>query len=727
MGRYATMKKNCRRFAALMLAVVLIIAALPPTASAADGDNISAFSNITCTFDRRSSKIKLEYRMKSEDVKKYADCEIKLYALSASQSIDDIPSLEPKVKGLSPSNRAGAEVRYEGLRDRLSSYVFAMETEDGLICSEPILPQVDSTRPDLPFKGIETMSTALTVGTVAGTVVVDIDTDSLITNGQGYLYTTSDHTYTFSSTYLDLIDDLIMLYRGAGRRILFRLAVGEGTYELYSDGYEIQRTVYACVSFLYSRYDADDFGGINGFVIGNEHQTTPELAERYGYLLYAAAAGLNDIGASCPLIVPVGDDFDKTTAFLNALIQWLGESPMFTLMLESHHDPYGVDDEYLAEFEENNDATNSLLAPSDASSSYISAENINRLTRLIDRRYKNSIYQDIIYNWTLGENVTGEAAVASYVYNYYSLFQNGRIESFIFSPGDRMEKSFIDVVKYINTNKGSGTIDFERISAIFGIDEWDEHFDRYDVEKLQNITVKRKSVQTGALPRFIGTVDYFNFSSSTDLSGWYVGQNCSGIYTDTAYFGRYLNAELSFPDDRISGAAFVSYTYRYSESFRYTDYITVDLSVESESSADKYNVTVSIGGAGFVYEYTAQNLSAGSHKTLYLDVREFDESMVTDYLRVTVEPREGEPESASLCIYSVKANSIKYNSDRLKNYILSERERLKSDDSETLDNDIGRNATVFSVGILVITALIMLTISRRRKKELQELDENKQN
>ncbi len=718
------MKKKFTRLSAFLIAVMLIIAALPLTVLAANDENKSPFSNITCIFDRSSSKIKLEYRMKSEDVKKYANFKIDLYAIAASQTIYDIPSLEPKLTGLSPSNRASVEVRYEGLYDRLSAYVFVMKTDDGLICSEPILPQVDSTRADIPFKGIETSSTALTVGTVAGTVILDINTDSLISNGSGYLYPTTGYTYTFSSTYLDNIDDLIMLYRGAGRRILFRIVPGARTAEIFSGKYENQRSVYACVSFLYSRYATEKFGGINGFILGTDEQTKPELAEKYANTLYAAAAGLDDLDVSCPLIVPVSEDIDQTISFLDALVAELGDSPMFTLMLQSKHSPYNINDDYITELEDNADAASSMLHPSDSASSYISVENLTRLTRLIERKYKSSVYQNIIYNWTPSENVTGEAAIAAYVYNYLALSQLGQIASFVISPSEKMEKKFIDAVKYINTDLREEFIDNERILSLYRFDSWEQHFDRYDPAKLSDMIVKNKQVHTGTPPRFIGTVDYFDFSSSTDLSGWYAGQNCSGIYSDTTDFGKSFNAEFTFPDDRISGGAFVSYTYRYSESFKYTDYIAIELSIGSNVDKELYDVTVSIGGNGFIYDYTAESIISGTLRTLYIDVREFDESMITDYLRITVEPHDGGADSADLCLYSVTANSLKYNSDRLKNHILSERERLKSDDSVTLGAGATQNVVVFLSATLIVTALVMLTISRQRKRKRLNGEDN---
>ncbi len=713
------MKKICLSLTAICLSFLFLISALPFIASAEVSEKKSPFSNITCVYDKQTSKVKLEYRMKSEDVKKYAGCEIELYALSASQGIDSIPKLTPKVTGLSPSNRAGAEVRCTGLYDRLCRYVFALNTADGeLICSEPILPQVRSSSPELQFKGIETGSTALSVSTAAGTIIIDIDCDSLISNGIGYLYRTSDYTYTFSSTYLDKIDDLVMLYRGAGRRIVFRL-----TSDIPGSGqYEEQRAAYACVSFLISRYDAEKYGGINGFVIGSAEQNKADKAEEYANILYAVAAGLDDIGVDCPLIVPVCDDLSETAGFLDTLVGSIGESPMFTVMLESKHSPYGVNDEYVFEFNENDDAVNSMLRPADQSSSYVSSENLTRLTRLIDTRYRKSVYQDIIYNWVLGADVTGEAAVAGYVYNYYALSQLGRTESFVISPGDRMNDEFIEAVKFINTRKSDEAIDNDRILSLFDLDSWGEHFKRLDIKKLETFSIKNVPIHYGTLPRFIGTVDYFDFSSSADISGWYAGRNCSSVYSDSSAVGKSLNAKLTFPEDRVLGSAFVSYTYRYSESFKYTDYMAVELSVESSDADAEYDIIIAIGGDGFLYEYSAESIPAGSRRTLYLDVREFDESNVTDFLRITVEPRAGEHESAQLCLYSVTANSMRYNSATLKAYILSERERLKSDDAKAPDEGIYRNAIVFLVAIIVGTVLVMITISKRRKRRLLEYE-----
>ena len=93
----------------------MLFAVLPLTAIATVEGVVeelrSPFYNVSCEYEKQAAKIKLELRMKSEDVKKYSGYEIKLYALTASQSVEDIPKLLPVVSGIKPSNRTGAEVK----------------------------------------------------------------------------------------------------------------------------------------------------------------------------------------------------------------------------------------------------------------------------------------------------------------------------------------------------------------------------------------------------------------------------------------------------------------------------------------------------------------------------------------------------------------------------------------------------------------------------------------
>ena len=705
------LNKILYRFVPTLLALFMLFAVLPLTAIATVEGVVeelrSPFYNVSCDYEKQTSKIKLELRMKSEDVKRYSGYEIKLYALTASQSVEDIPKLLPVVSGIKPSNRTGAEVKGVDLSDRLSYYVFAMQTDEGLVCSDPILPEMDSVGASLSFKGINSASPTNVFDSAAGTVVVDVDIDRLIGNGSGYLYPTSDYTYTFSSTYLDSIDKLVKLYKSDSRKTLIRLYSSSDESNILSEDYADQRSVYAYVGFLFSRYSPEAYGGIGGIILGGASATVEKNAKSYANSLYAAAAGLADVGGSCPLIVPIGDDADQSFAFLDAICSMTEQlgGIKFTVMVESERTPRGFNDEHFASLDENAPT----LEPTEG---VISPDDISGLTSRIEKEYRSSVYPNVIYNWKPDGSVSGDAASVAYAYSYYRLFVSERVSCFIVNADDGFD-SVIPTVKYINTERRDKDVD-GLVAQVFG----EEIFERLDSSRLSELRISENKIEFGAMPRFVGTVDYFDFSSSSGLSGWLAGEYCSSVFSNSGSIGRSLNANLSFAGDSSNGSAFIVYNYKYPESFLYTDFIAIELCVDSEAVNNAYRVTITLGGKDFLCEYFTGTMISGNTRTLYLDVRELDSSDTVNYLKISVDQTSGSKNDAQLKIYSVTANSLQYDNSTLKAHIKAERERIMHD-GDTDDKGIDVNAVLFLAVPVVLTGFVMIGVSRRRASDAE--------
>lgn len=714
------LNKILYRFAMAFLALLMLFAVLPLNVLAINEetseDKRSPFYNVSCQYEKQTGKIKLEFRMKSEDVKRYSGREIKLYALTASQSVEDIPELLPIASGLKPSNRTGAEVRAVDLSDRLSYYVFAMQTDSGLICSDPILPEIPSVGVALPFKGIDSESSAHVFDSAAGTVVLDVDIDKLIGNGSGYLYPTSDYTYTFSSTYLDSIDKLVKLYRSDSRKTLIRLLSSSGENKILSEDYTDQRSIYAYVGFLFSRYITEEYGGIGGIILGDSSLTTAQGAKSYASSLYAAAAGLADVGGACPLIVPISADPTRSFAFLDSICPMteLFGGIKFTVMVESAGTPRGFNDEYFASL----DVDAPALEPT---KDVISVDNLSELTHRIEREYRSSVYPNIIYNWMPDGSISGDAAAVAYAYSYYELFASERVSCFIVTANEGFDVS-IPTVKYINTDLRDKYVNDDSVSRIFG----KEVLEKLAGTRISELSISENKVEFGALPRFLGTVDYFDFSSSSGLSGWFSGESCSAVFLDSDNKGRSLNASLLLGEDSSSGSAFIVYNYKYPESFSYTDYIAIELCVDAEAVNNAYRVTITLGGEDFLCEYTTSGMISGSSRTLYLDVRELDSSDTVNYLKISVDQTSGSKSDARLKLYSVTANSLRYNNSTLKAHIKAERERIMND-GETDKKGIDMNAVLFLAVPVVLTGFVMVGVSRRRTSDAEYNTNDKQN
>lgn len=688
----------------------------------------SPFYNITCDYDSSAEKIKISYRMTSEDVKKYENGEVFVFALPVNKKPSDIESLglEPVLADLKVSNRSDIEIPAKTLSGRLSSYVILIRDGDNVVCSDLIVPPMEISMAESKFKGIDAR-----LGTVtdsrAKTAILQVDTGKLDGGSAGYLFSIEDKTYIFSSSYIAELDRIMKVYTGAGCDVYIRLVCGTDEQKLLSHNYEDQRFIYACVSFLASRYLGEAHRGIAGFILGNSGYTNDTSnVNAYAASVYAAALGINDVSASSAIVIPVGDVYSKATEFISALssISSRYTLPKLTVMIESERVPYGINNTITDSIDEGVVFEKGISQTQKGYNvNHISSETINPFLNYLRSLANRTgcVYSSIIYNWTPPAGVTGNAAVAAYVYNFYRLYFETNVISYIASldgldPECITAREISDALKYVDSNLYSNAIDTNLLLEYFGIADWENEIAGFSMSELTTQNMRNVSVEKTPPKNVLGTYDYFDFSSSSGMTGWYEGSGCLGIAAGKSSFSKGLMAKFKSDGDSID---FVAHNYKYSESFKYTDIISVEFSFEGAEDAE-YSIYIILGGADFCFEFSADELVGNKKHTVYLDVENMTESSEVEYIRIgAISNRD---EEYRMYLYSVKAESFLYDDKEFAELIDSERERLKT----SLEEDRIKPAAIALFALaLIITAVIMIMVSRRTrqtKKDNNDLD-----
>jgi len=729
-------KRNIMKLLCFMIAFSIMMSALCFIAfSSESGSDSSPFYNIICIYDSNTETVKIEYRMKSDDVKKYSGNDIFVYALPVNTypTYIEETQLEPVSEALTASNRSTVEIPVLKLEERLSAYVLGIDTGRETVYSEIFAPNAGGISVNSSFKGVNSTNVAYVTESAAGTVILEVNTDLLDGGTSGYLYTVGDQTYTFSGSYVSELDGIMKIYGGLGCDVYLRFISEEGPLSLLSSNYSDQRNIYAYTSFLCSRYQTDEYGEIAGIIPSKPCiDGSQYFTKEYAASLYAAAAALEDIGKSCPLILPLSGNIYQIQAFLNDFSNISAKYglPTVTVMIESDRTPYGMGND-ITEAVDSGEIIKGNINKS-FNSGYLSPENLSNFESYIKSVSNRTgcIFPEMIYHWLPSSELGKDAASAAYVYNYYKLYFESNVISYIvsfdsFEDNSETPKTLTNTVRYIDSNLSDDHIDTDKILNYFGFSDWEDEIDGFSEKDIVSSTIIKNKLYHKSPISITGSYNYFDFSSASGMSGWFSGSECTGLSSGKTDFGKGLTARFS---NNSVGGCFIAYKYKYLESFKYTDLISIDFSIdtvdETTEIGSDYGVYIILGGEDFQFEYVAEGLAPKQKYTVYADVSNLTELNEVKYIQIGSFGEVTDSHEHRMHIYSVNAESSQYSDEELAELIESERERLKSDETEATLN---RVAVAFIVACVIITAVVMIMVSRRTQRDAATVNKDQDN
>ncbi len=715
----------------------------------------------SCEYDNKQQKININGSVSHEVFVAHRDYIVNLYKMDFDSSLDTVLKEDKPLASIAISIKFNFVVNVENIMDILSQYVVVLVSPKGIpeFVGAELFPSVESevvSNSDRDFyKGIETVSSSVTLQGVPSVAVIPVNLSKLVSMGHtGYLYTFEDMNIFFDKQYIDQLDIFVRNLSSVGSKIYFRLLF-ENDYEnkkdyripdLYSD--DVARALYAYCDFLSSRYSSYKYGNISGIIIGKNLDDLDtcnycsitnveeyfKLLARYGMTVALAVRNhipTADIVYSFSNInsydVPNAQTLNKTSPsdILENLCKFFDEYYSgdfdFSITVESDLTPLNMADFATEKYID-------ISAPYD--NNYITEANIDIISNYIEylEEEYESFPQKFMYIWTPKTDLRGNALSCAYSYLYYKLFTTENLSAFVVSFDEENNSVFdvLNIIKNIDSQDGwyftSPLLEFFRKSSWAGIIP---NFNREDYLHRHHKLLSPMS----ALPiNIAGRFSYFDFNKSSDKTGWFAGSGCSLVEMyNSDILGRALCANMNFDTAFAKDYAHLFYSYEYCENFVYTPYVAINLSIESEKKISEiFELKVSFVESNNIYEFS-QLVYTDEDSYIYIDLSDFTKEHMADYIQFSIRPMGDSSGSYKLLISSLEGVSTNYNNDELEKLISAERLRIRNlavNNDKNNENDMTVFIPIALVFIAVIIAVMIFFFLRRddnvEKSEDQE-------
>ena len=697
-----------------------------------------------CTLSQ--GKLILKGSMRHDAVIKHQKDTLSVFALGPGQDFEDIysGSIEPIAENIAMTIRFELSASFAQDSANLLRYVVAVNSSDGLlpVCA-PVYPDIGTFDYNINFKGIETNVISGVLESGAGLATVELKLSDIVSEGNyGYMVTLDDNRYFFNREYISELDSKIKTLSGSSCDVFIRFSEMTAVYTM-----EEQMRVYALVKFLSGRYSTRSMGIIKGYIIGNElnekiteGKTFSEYIDACYCLSYTVASAASSEKNPAAVVFSVSDSWGTEASersvsaemfitYLFSVLEYY-DAPLFAIMPELRANPYGINDTYISQNGGNSDVGERdalKLQKSSPDCDYIAIDNFNRFfgnyIALLHKHAK--VAPKLIFSWIVDENTSKTALTASYVYGYYTMFFSEYVSAFIVSFKDSKDDEVSRLndlrykMRYMDTEKSAEA--GELAKSVFGLSDWADEIENFDPKALKTRAVKDSlNLAIGASKDVFGTYKYWDFSANSSHSGWYSGVNCESLSVEShAGDGRALVAKMTV-DSKLTGEyAFFAYTYESKESFKYNDYLMLEFSLLADDMYDNFDMKITLGGEGFLYEYNATDLVAGTRYTACLDIRGMTEKELLEYIRIgTKNSTNGKNYSVKL--YSVTAASAKYSNEDLTELIRSEKDRILGLDRERTVSAPSSEWIIIAAIAVIATAFVMVMLSRAKKNARPE-------
>ena len=371
-----------KRIKALLLFISVLITSLPFSFlfhfNAAASENLGSVAECKIVGD----KIIVSGSIKHSVLVANRESSIGVYKMLPWENIDDILSSTAPIKQTSMSISFDFELPCTTIADRTSLYAVALIDSEGRASCITAPKYPDARTADtskIGFKGVKTDSTAEALASHAGSVIVDVYLDKLDNgNKSGHIFNADGDIFYFDRELVKALDKQMLSYTAMGCEVILRFLISPGMTNLpfcfdsriwstnkcvvVNDSSALN-AIYAYTYFLMSRYDGGEYGQVSGIILGRGadmpilYNYASLVSEDYDtvYARSLALIGLAAVAASgdnnISLIVPIGDALTEkgeiyAQRFLSSVAEYIASHSKltFTVMCESTHNPYHIDD-----------------------------------------------------------------------------------------------------------------------------------------------------------------------------------------------------------------------------------------------------------------------------------------------------------------------------------------------------------------------------------------------
>lgn len=756
----------------IFIAINLLVIAISPCVSAgadSEGKTDEDFLNsvfYTCTYDAVKSQIVIEGTVKHDIMTAHKDYTIELYAIPPGEDYQIIINDENTV-ALSSASMAikfTFNVDAVSMHERYSKYavVFCSPEGERYLSGTPMLASVSSDheytygdRTD--FKGIHSNDSSVLFDSGAGTVIVDIDLSHIVGDvSNSILYPMGDTYIYINRSYILDIDKKVLSASVTNGKVYLRFLVNAsdeklatapdkennrlGIPNLYSE--EALNIISAVSGFLAERYDGTNAtnGHISGIILGSRiddientnhigELSVQEYADIYTLYLVVVANAVRSVNPETDMVIPLSDanDYSSSSAlrkelrpseFFEYIISQLDSSVSgdfdCTAMIEADTVPFDISCQNI---EKGIDRT----VPINEEKIY--TQNISVFTSYVEKlaRKYQSAPSNIIYMWNVPSDLKGNALCCAYAYSYYKLMSYAKISSFVVSFEGSDSNGFSDVsniLKYIDTDKGISKT--RNILKYFEENTWNDV-----IGGTVNNKKLRSLIETQAFTQIpvgiVGEFNYIDFSVSSTLNMMAGGKNCLLITSEHDINGdravKISSAKMKL-GDRLECIG----VFDYPESYRYTPFLGITLSIDGGSDESLYEVTLTLG-EGRNRISAAGVVTSGEKTILMFDASAYSSDYMADHFSISVRCLDSDADGVSVWLHDFKGYSTKYVSEELDRLVEEQRQQIRKQNSDE-DGVASYSVIVTVIGIaFAFIAIGVAFLIIFRKEEVQSKGE----
>lgn len=724
----------------------------------------------SCSYDSDNAKIIVSGTVNHDVMITHSDFMIRLYRLLPGESVTSMMENE----NASPLASTEIAIKFQfsvsasRVEHRFARYAVVIVSPSGekILAAEPQYVGEAATytydeENRFAFKGILSEKTSVTGSMGFGTAVVPVYLDQVFSQvSHGYLHLMGDTYHYFDEAYIDQLDAQIRTYSASGTRVYLQLllrasdverAMADGTAEgaLYAMpdvfSQNVLSSVCALSEFLSLRYDQYQSGTIDGIIVGkqidrqsmnyNGGLTLQRYAEKYAFYVLVVANAVRLNQPEMDIVIPFGNvnaytgesvaigvgDYKPSSlleSILSILEQRNSEPFACNVLIESSTVPFNISNEAIDK---------GMIDTASVSSKTMDTENLHQFIQYMQglKASYDSAPQHVMYVWTVPETLWGNALACAYAYSYYRLLQEPLVSTFIisFEEAEQHENhhSVVEmkkILRYINTDKSLDVT--KHLLPYFDAHIWGRVIDDFDAKNIAQRSVYLSSVLQEPDRKWTGSFSYVNFESG-DVVDWFMGNQCKKINT---LYGMNSMRGLTVTMQRTENETYSELLclYQYPENFVYTSMMkfTVALTDSSLSSDSLYEVVLTIGDENA--SLTSEHLISGNSLTeLWVDLGEYSEAHMVNYMKISVRMLHGDAEEYALWVYDVTGMSEEYTSEELTTLIMAERMRIRDEALIENEEDQNRDLILMVFGILLTITIVgvglYIGLYRTRGKE----------
>ncbi len=685
-------------------------------------------TSISCLFNRDDSYIVVSGNLPSEFANRRNSATLALYELEPYHDINSIYS-----SGMSPIANYPMSTKFE-FRVPLnqSNYLSLFSKYAVVVCidGEPssdivMMPRYIENaferadlKADAPnaFKGIMTENGVAAESAGAGTVILDVYLDELISiKNIGQLHSVYNGYYYFTMSVVGELDRRIGSASVSGADVILRLLVRGGKDSLpfayagssdsvlssmRADDWESMMYIHAVTDFLISRYNGGDYGAIKGIIAGSrinesalynsmgDEYTLIEYVKRYMSVLRVICASVSKRGSDVKVYVPISGAWSDTVVGGEASGHYDTPLLLYAIALTVEREgrmPLSLAIESGARGESGEHVTRC-----------VGIDNIDVLTNELSSPLGSKHgFDSLAFIWH-PESLDDAALRYDYCRAYGLLYASG-VDVFtvdlIGVPLEDITDTMLSFA-YIDTKNVLVHLPPDLGAFLYKNDEVISTDGKLRYRAMREVS----SYSFVGMLSYdaLGRYDYFDFTSSYDSLGWRAGSGCTAIESSPSPDGaRMLEA-------RSAGDLAIYYVFDGREDMSMLSTLALDIKVKGQGEA---TVTLLLDGA----EKAEISAIADTEKniTLYFDIAEYSAQSLRS-LKLSVSGQD---------VSGIEMERIYGLSDSLNDHdlaiaILESRNRL-----DVGDIDLGMTVTIFAGVALVLSLVGVVIISVRTKKK----------